>query len=77
MDAVLAFSNDVLNLAKPELSCIAGFKRAARSKSYVVNGKDYGVEQRRIQVVEWAIDKDIFVKLWGRFGHERLEPKPK
>ena len=72
MDAVFAVFDEVLNLIKSRLTCIAYVLGALGSESHVIHGKHYGMKERLVWVVERAVNEDVLLVLrWAEgSGHE-------
>lgn len=55
MKPILAGSDDIHDLLKTELACIARFKRAPGREARHLNGEDSGFKEGLVIVVEGAV----------------------
>src|SRR5688572_6898098 len=65
VNAVFAFSNNVLDLVDPNIAGVARFKSTAGPESHVMHCEDNCAEKANIVSVKRAIDKYVLIKPGG------------
>lgn len=63
MNSQAAFGDDLIYLLHSDLTSIVFLKSATSHKPAVINGEDYGIEQRLVCCVKRAVDEDIVIIL--------------